>query len=83
MTTPGGEQRLGRLRWRCRRGMKELDVLLEGFVAAETAALADGAWPEFEDLLDTEDDQLWDWLQGRGAPPPDWARLVEALRRRA
>ena len=82
MVNPGGDHRLGRLRWRCRRGMKELDVLLEAFVAAESAALADGAWPEFEALLESEDDRLWDWLQGRGAVPPDWQPLVRALRDR-
>lgn len=83
MNAPADAQRLGRLRWRCRRGMKELDVLLESFVAAESTALADGAWPEFEDLLGTEDDRLWDWLQGRGEPPREWAALLGALRRRA
>jgi succinate dehydrogenase flavin-adding protein (antitoxin of CptAB toxin-antitoxin module) len=48
--------------------MKELDLLLEAFVAQQTAALADGAWPEFEPLLSCEDDQLWDWFQGRPVP---------------
>ena len=56
---------LNRLRWRCRRGMRELDVMLERYVqrhsdkiTAENAAL-------LSQLLDSEDDQLWDWLSGR------------------
>lgn len=58
-----GEARLRRLHFLCRRGMKELDVLLERFVAGQRPALRLGAWPEFEALLANEDDRLWTWLQ--------------------
>jgi antitoxin CptB len=76
-----GPQRLGRLKWLCRRGMKELDVLLEAFIARENRALADGAWPQFEPFLATEDDQLWDWVIGRGQPErEDWRALLAALK---
>ncbi len=60
-----GELRLKRLRWLCRRGMRELEILLEGFLRREEAAILDGVWPEFEALLACEDDRLWDWFQGR------------------
>lgn len=58
----------GRLRWRCRRGMRELDRLLERWL--------DEAWPradaatrqDFERLLETEDDRLWRWFMGKDAP---------------
>ena len=43
--------------------MKELDTLLERFVDAHESQLAGGAWPEFEILLQFEDDRLWRWLQ--------------------
>ena len=55
--------RVRKLRWLCRRGMKELDVLLERFLQQYESHLGDGAWPELETLLDQEDDLLWDWLQ--------------------
>jgi antitoxin CptB len=55
--------RVRKLKWLCRRGMKELDVLLERFITFNEASLAEGAWPEFEALLETEDDKLWDWFQ--------------------
>ncbi len=59
---------LRRLRWRCRRGMRELDQLLERFL--------DKAWTEaepserarFERLLDCEDDQLWRWFLQHARP---------------
>jgi len=55
--------RLRRLRWLCRRGMKELDVLLECFIAGQAQALRAGQWPQLERLLALEDDRLWDYLQ--------------------
>jgi antitoxin CptB len=59
---------LRRLRWRCRRGMRELDQLMLRYL--------DGRWPSADDaeravflrLLDTEDDKLWRWFMGREAP---------------
>ena len=42
--------------------MKELDVLLEAFLAREEQALARGQWPELESLLAEEDDLLWQWM---------------------
>ncbi len=62
LPAPDGELRLRKLRWLCRRGMRELDVLLEHFVACNTAALQAGQWPELESLLALEDDRLWDIL---------------------
>lgn len=70
-----------KLRWMCRRGMKELDVLLEPYLSGNEAALRAGAWPELEELLSCEDDLLWDWL--RGAAEPDdgtLAPLVASIR---
>ncbi|MSQ99663.1 MAG: succinate dehydrogenase assembly factor 2 [Xanthomonadales bacterium] len=61
-------QRVKRLKWLCRRGMKELDVLLETFIAGFERQLDAGAWPEFEALLQTEDDRIWDWVQAPGSP---------------
>jgi antitoxin CptB len=55
--------RVKKLRWLCRRGMKELDVLLEHFLDRHEQNLTTGCWPELETLLQHEDDLLWDWLQ--------------------
>ena len=55
--------RVRKLRWLCRRGMKELDVLLESFLDQNQQALERGSWPEFEALLQSEDDVFWVWVQ--------------------
>jgi len=57
-----GSARVRKLKWLCRRGMRELDVLLQRFIEQNAESLAQGAWPEFEPLLQTEDDLLWDWF---------------------
>ena len=60
---PMPSSRLGKLKWLSRRGMKELDVLLARFLAHNEDQLIAGGWPEFEALLQVEDDRLWSWLQ--------------------
>jgi antitoxin CptB len=77
-----GELRLKRLRWLSRRGMRELEILLERFLLRESTPLSDGAWPEFEALLDCEDDRLWDWFQGRSdADSEPFEDIIAAIRR--
>ena len=66
------EQR--RLRWRCRRGMRELDVLLTAYLDSRYQRASAKTQEDFAYLLEQEDDQLWDWLLGRSVP--DEARLA-------
>ncbi len=67
-----------RLRWRCRRGMKELDLLLENYLDTltnETDLLA------FERLLECNDTDLYEWLTGRRVPAAaDLASVVAGIR---
>ncbi len=72
---------LSRLRWRCRRGMLENDLILTRFLDAEAARLTSADLDALEKLLDMSDNQLWDILAGR-SPAPDAASvaLVERLR---
>lgn len=75
-----GYARLKRLRWQGRRGMKELDVLLEAFLAREKEPLLAGAWPQLESLLEQEDDVLFDWIAGRNLPTdPAMLTLIRTL----
>ena len=56
---------MSRLRWRCRRGMRELDMLLPAYVESHysTASLADrGA---FQQLLTMPDPDILALLTGR------------------
>ncbi len=69
-----------RLRWRCRRGMRELDQLMLRYL--------DGRWPAADEaeralflrLMDTEDDKLWRWFMGRERPEDaGLASIVERI----
>jgi len=75
-----GQQRTRKLKWLCRRGMKELDVLLERFIQRRIRELEDGRWPELESLLEAEDDQLWDWLQNPGTAAVPYRELLVRIR---
>ena len=75
-----GQDRVKKLRWKSRRGMKELDVLFEAFFKQQAASLAAGEWPELEDLLSREDDVLFDWISGRNLPSdPAVLNLINTL----
>ena len=62
------DDRLRRIRWRCRRGMLENDVLTDADVASLDA------------LLDMSDNALWDVIAGRAEPEATHAAFVARLR---
>lgn len=68
-----------RLRWSCRRGMKELDVLLEPFVEHVYDTLDDAERRAFCALVELEDPVLYVYLVGREVPA-DPAQAAMAVR---
>jgi antitoxin CptB len=52
-----------RLAWRCRRGMLELDILLQRFVSKQFDALSLAELTAFDAMLALPDNDLWDALQ--------------------
>jgi antitoxin CptB len=74
---------VARLRWRCRRGMRELDQLLGWYLDARFADAGADARRAFAALLDQQDPELWDWLMGRSrAHDPAWQRVIDEIRTR-
>lgn len=69
----------GRLRWRCRRGVKELDVLLTRFLDDGYADLSAAERATFEALLELPDPELAAYCLGQLPPPEPWAALVARL----
>jgi antitoxin CptB len=75
---------LGKLRWRCRRGLLENDLLLERFFA-RPEALSEGDASALTLLMDLADNDLLDLFLGRQPLPPDLdlpevRRVVAAVR---
>ena len=72
---------LRKLRWRCRRGMRELDQLLERWLDRQWRQSPTPERDAFLRLLDTEDDTLWRWFLGHEVSPDvEIASLVARIR---
>ena len=54
-----------RLRWRCRRGMLELDLLLARFLTDKIDTLDESQAKVLDRLLTYPDQDLFDWLMAR------------------
>jgi antitoxin CptB len=67
------------IRWRCRRGTKELDIIFERFLRAGYAGLDEPERTLFERLLDEQDDRLQAWFLGVEPPPREFAELVRLI----
>lgn len=71
---------MARLRWQCRRGMRELDELLLRYLEGSypTAPAAEKA--AFEGLLQLPDPQLIGYLLQRDACPPEFSGVIQHVR---
>jgi antitoxin CptB len=75
------DDRIAKLKWRCRRGMRELDALLLAFVEREADSLSAAETTQFEQILELPDPLLHAYLLGRSAPPDAaTAALLERIR---
>ena len=59
------EKGMERVRWRSRRGLLELDIVLGHFINVHYAQLNEKERQAFEELLDMPDNPLWDMIAGR------------------
>lgn len=72
---------LQKLRWRSRRGMRELDQLMERYLARRWLDADDTERALFDRLLACEDDRLWRWFLGyETAEDAELHALVERIR---
>lgn len=71
------DNELKRLRWRCRRGMRELDQLMLRYLDQRYPIAPTNERNVFLQLLDCEDDKLWAWFMGR--EQPEDAKLDELI----
>jgi antitoxin CptB len=68
------------LRWRCRRGMRELDVLLERYLRERYPSAPAAEQQAFAALLDLPDPELLAYVMRRQVPSdPHWAHVIAQL----
>jgi antitoxin CptB len=71
------------LRWRCRRGMRELDQLLGWYLETRYPHSDAAGKAAFSTLLDQQDPELWSWLSGSEKPQNDsWRVIIDEIRTR-
>jgi antitoxin CptB len=71
---------MARLRWQCRRGLLELDLLFETFLQHGYGQLDAEQRLLFVKLLEQPDPDLQAWLMAQQAPPEQFRPLVEHIR---
>jgi antitoxin CptB len=76
-----GPAELAKLRWRCRRGMRELDTLLLGFLDRGYVELDSQQKRCFDVILALPDPDLHAYLVGKAHPTePGLADVLERIR---
>jgi antitoxin CptB len=73
------DETLRRLRWQCRRGLLELDLLFVRFLEQRYSALSVVEQGAFQRLLEQPDQTLLAWLQGQQEPPTDLKMIIDKV----
>ncbi len=75
------DELIGKLRWRCRRGMKELDLLTLGYLERHYPDAPAEEQRAFAELLELQDPLLMSYMVGRETPADaTTARVVGVMR---
>lgn len=75
------EQVNSQLRWRCRRGMLELDIILNNFINKKYTQLNDEEKEILDQMLDYPDQLLFDLFLGHmESSDNNVSRLVQTIR---
>jgi antitoxin CptB len=69
----------GRLRWRCRRGMRELDILLTRYLDECYCTASTEEQKAFGHLLETQDPVIYAYCLGSERPPEHLAVLIARI----
>jgi antitoxin CptB len=80
-TVPSSINPHAQLKWRCRRGMLELDLLLQGFLEQGYGTLTAQGREAFQKLLSYPDQDLLEYLMARALPTDkEVADVVNCIR---
>ncbi len=74
------EHRLKRMKMRAmRRGIKEMDIILERYADDNLAQMSDSELDLFDALLLENDQDLYQWVTGQQPAPERFSRLISAI----
>jgi antitoxin CptB len=72
-------EKIARVRYRCRRGMLELDSLLQNFFEQKYLVLSKNDQVLFEELLECSDQDLYHWFLGQKKTSSQFANIIEQI----
>jgi antitoxin CptB len=73
-----GDTAQGRIYWRSRRGLLELELLLIPFARERFEDLPEEEQASYVWLLEHDDLDIYDWIQGRSTPEDESLHLILA-----
>ena len=68
-----------RILWRCRRGIKEMDIVLQDFIKDSYDELNNENKSAFSKLLEEQDLDILNWVLGKDKPED--AALIEIIKK--
>ena len=72
---------MDRIRWQCRRGLLEMDLILQRFLAEDFDSLTPDEVALFKGLLGEVDTVLLAWVMGQEEAPKRYDVLIRRLQR--
>ena len=72
---------MDRIRWQCRRGLLEMDLILQRFLAEDFDSLTPDEVALFKELLGKVDTVLLAWVMGQEEAPKRYDVLIRRLQR--
>ncbi|WP_300013169.1 succinate dehydrogenase assembly factor 2 [uncultured Roseobacter sp.] len=74
------ETRIKRLKMRSmRRGIKEMDVILQPFAEANLEAMDEAGLSLYDDMLSENDHDLYQWVSRQTQAPDRYAALIDQI----
>lgn len=74
------EVRIKRLAMRSmRRGIKEMDLILSAYANDKLAGMSDDGLTRYDDLLDENDHDLYQWVTGQTNPDAAFVEMVSDI----
>jgi antitoxin CptB len=81
VTSNDSENKLSKMQWRCKRGMLELDLMLQNFCDTVFVSMSSEKQALFEELLQEQDQDLQRWLvTGEPTPQAKFQDMVLLIR---
>ncbi len=72
-----------RLLWRCRRGIREMDILLQDYLHVHYDTLSTKDQNTFEELLDEADLDILSWIMQKTSPDEKYIGILNCIRESA